>query len=437
MKMNKKEMIELLHREVIAALGCTEPACIALCAADAFNAIGGSLLKIKVLVSNNMCKNAMSVGIPGFDRVGITYSAALGAFIENPDLALRIFHGITPRIAQDAIKFVDDGHVTMSVSDTERGVFVRCEVVTDRGTGISVIKGAHTNIILTQANDEILKQADEKSESSTQTSLTDKLKAMKVSEMLKLVQTANEDELDFLYDGVEMNRKLSNYGMTQYPGIGITKVLNSNRGGALMGDGLWEKIMVEVVAATEARLEGCPLAAMSSAGSGSKGIATILPVVDVAETLKVNRKTMLQALAFAHLLNDYINVMVGKLTSMCTCSIGSATAASASITWLMGGTDEQIAFAIRNMTGDITGLICDGGKTGCALKLSTSMTAALTCALLAINNVGLRPTDGVCAVTPEDCIRNISRIGNTGMSNADHEILNIMLEKEKNSTKTM
>ena len=226
-----------------------------------------------------------------------------------------------------------------------------------------------------------------------------------------------------------MNQQLANFGIEYEAGIGIAGVLHLNSGGSFIGDSILEKIMIQVAAATEARLDGCPYAAMSSAGSGSKGIAVILPVAQVAEAVNADRKKMLQVIAFAHLLNEYINGYIGKLSAVCTCAVASATAASAAITWLLGGYDEQIGYVIRNMTGNITGMICDGGKVGCALKLSTASGAAFMSALLAINGVGLRITDGICAETPEACIKNIARVGNPGMLQTDKVIMHIMLSK--------
>lgn len=206
-------------------------------------------------------------------------------------------------------------------------------------------------------------------------------------------------------------------------------------GGGIWGNGLIERVVTKVAAAAEARLEGCPYATMSSAGSGSKGIAVILLVVETAKEIGASQSSLLHALAFGHLLNEYINSKIGKLTPVCTCAIASCTAAFAVVTWLMGGTDEQIGFAIRNMTGNITGMLCDGGKVGCALKLATASHAAMLSALLAVSGVGLRPTDGICAVSPEDCIAHIARIGADGMRHMDKVILSIMKNKNLEESK--
>ena len=176
-------------------------------------------------------------------------------------------------------------------------------------------------------------------------------------------------------------------------------------------------------------MDGCPLPTMSSSGAGTKGLVVILPVSETAKVIGSTKEQTVKALAFAHLVNRYINAHVGKLSPMCSCVMASSTAAAAGITYLLDGTDEQIGYAIRNMSGTVTGMICDGGKVGCALKVSTGSAAALLSAITAVNGAPLRARDGICAETPEDCIRNMARIGNKGMANTDREILNIMIEK--------
>ena len=456
--MDKEGMLQLLRNDVVPALGCTEPVCVALAAADAARAAGGEPVGARVVASGNIVKNGFSVGIPGFDRVGLEYAAALGALIARPELGLEIFQGITDEIRARAIELVEAGHVTVEVYARRRGVYVNVAVRTTESAGSCVIEGTHTNITLSAsdgsatehavargawaengretlvadeaASQEPAAQPAAASSQPTIQELFDQLVACSVAQIRALAASATADELAFLADGVAMNEALAAYGMRENPGIGISTTLDAALGEGIMGSGVMERVMVAVASAIEARLEGCPYPTMSSAGSGSKGIATILPVVQTARAVGASEERTLQALAFAHLLNEYVNLHVGKLSAVCACSMGSATAASAAITWLLGGDDEQIGLAIRNMSGTITGMICDGGKTGCACKLSCAISGAFTCALLARNGVGLRPSDGICADTPEGCIRNMGRVSQQGMVATDTTILDIMLEKQ-------
>lgn len=430
--MNKPEMLQFLRQSVVPALGCTEPVCAALAAADAVCAVKGEVKSVRLSVSRNIYKNGVSAGIAGFPHVGLNYAAALGAYIADTESGLEIMEKITPAIAARAIALVEGGNVAVTVDENESGVYVRCAVSTSLGEGESVIRGSHTNIVETSVNGKtVFSGARAQAAPSDGQALLAKLTAMRICNIRALVASASEEELAFLAEGIEMNERLADYGIEQSAGLGIGATLSAKNGANLLGGGLMERVMVRVAAAAEARLDGCPLAAMSSAGSGSKGIATILPVAEAARALNAGRLETLRALAFSHLINIYINAAVGKLSAICACATGAATGAAAAITWLLGGTDEQIGFAIRNMAGCITGVVCDGGKVGCSLKLSAAMGAAFLSATLASGNVALRPTDGICADTPEDCIKNMGRISNPGMVEADREIVRILLEKDK------
>ena len=292
----KEELLTLLRQEVVPALGCTEPVCVALAAADAHHAVGGSIVSVKVEVNPGIYKNGMSVGIPGFPWVGLNYAAALGARLSNPEKGLQLLTDIDETVTADAIALVEERRVTVAIKHDEAQLYVRAEVSTEAGTGISEIRGTHSNIILTQRNDEVLLE---------------------------------------------------------------------------------------------------------------------------------------KALAFSHVLNVYIKSFTGKLSATCGCGVSAATAAAAAMVWLMGGTDEQIGKAIINMSGNLTGMICDGGKIGCALKLATATNAAMMCAYLAMSDVVLQSTDGICGATPEQAIRNMGRVSTPGMVETDRTILEIMMEKSQ------
>jgi L-cysteine desulfidase len=237
------------------------------------------------------------------------------------------------------------------------------------------------------------------------------------------------DDLDFLMDGVQMNEDLAAYSEGKPSGVGIADALRREMGSSLFANDLLNRILTKVASAAESRLDGCPLPTMSSSGAGTKGLVVTIPVGETAKALGVSREKNLRALAFAHLMNRYINAWIGKLSPMCSCVMASSTAASAAMAYLLGGTDDQIGYAIRNMSGTVTGMICDGGKVGCALKAATGSTAAWMCALTAVRNAALRPSDGICGETPEQCIQNMARIGIHGMSRTDNEILSIMTQK--------
>ena len=427
--MEKQQWIPLLRQDVVPALGCTEPVCVALCAAYAGQYLTEKPDTITVSTNAGIFKNGMSAGIPGCSQVGLPWAAAIGSCLKNPEKQLRLLEDLSPEILKQASGYVESGSVSVRMDPEAKGLYVSCTLRGRKESVTAVIRDAHTNLVYLEKDGEVLLDAKCTAQSSAGTDAVEILKNMTVAQLRAMVDTASGEELSFLLEGVQMNEDLAAYSETVPTGVGIGDSLRSRIGSGLFANDLLNRILLKASSAAESRLDGCPLPTMSSSGAGTKGLVVILPVSETAKALHSSKEQTLRALAFAHLLNRYINAWIGKLSPMCSCVMASSTAASAAIAYLLGGTDEQIGHAIRNMSGTVTGMICDGGKVGCALKVATGSAAAFLCAVTAVDHAALRTTDGICAETPEACIRNMARIGIRGMARTDAEILAIMTEK--------
>lgn len=428
--LKKEEMITLLKNDVVPALGCTEPVCVALCAANAGKMTGNKICSIEVEVNAGIYKNGMSAGIPGCDYVGLPYAAALGAYLKNPEKGLELLEDITPEILEQMKELCGMAAVSVKIKEHGQGLYVKCKIKTEADMITSVIRGTHTNLVYLEKNGKIIYEKNQENGQASDNALIEALKQMTIAQIRQVADTASEEELHFLMDGVEMNERLAAYSEDKKVGVGIADTLRSEKGSEVLKNDLLTRIMLKVSSAAESRLDGCPLPTMSSSGAGTKGLVVILPVSEAADALEVSMEKKVRALAIAHLVNRYINAYIGKLSPMCSCVMASSTAASVGIAYLLGGSDEQLGYAVRNMSGTVTGMICDGGKVGCAMKVATGSSAALLCALTAVHDAPLRVSDGICAETPEDCIRHMAQIGNQGMAQTDKEIIHIMEQKK-------
>ena len=339
--LNKLECIQLLKQDVIPALGCTEPVCVALCLAHASKVLDEEILSIECDVNIGIFKNGMSAGIPNFEDVGLKYAATLGAFLKNPEKGLKLFEDIDDEIKNKVYKFKD---TQIHVDSSQTGLYVKGTIHTQNQTSTCIIKNEHTNVVYVSKNDEII--IDSKNKTDAQSSLIQSFKQMHISDIVDLVDKLDIKDIEFLYDGVKMNLKLADYAKDH------NLPLSSSFSTSLIST---------LTSAIEARLSGCPLSTMSSSGAGTKGIAIILPIHVVAREEHIAKEKELKALALGHLLNRYINSYIGKLSPMCTCVMASSTACSAALVYMFGGNKDQIGYTIKNMTGTVTGMICDGG----------------------------------------------------------------------------
>jgi L-cysteine desulfidase len=423
-----ENVIEILKKEVVPALGCTEPVAVALAAANAVKAARGQPQRIKVKVSSNIYKNGMAVGIPGVDRVGIDIAAALGAVGGSPDRGLEVLENIDHPATVLALDLVDTDKIEVQVLD-RGGVYIDCSVVTDAGTGRCIIEDAHTNIVLIEANGKVLQTGNGLSGNRKgQDELVLWLQGKKISELADMIREIPYEDISFMLKGRDMNLAVAQKGLEEKIGMGVGYNIYRSIKKGIVSDDLSSYASALTAAGADVRMAGLKMPVMSSAGSGNHGLTAILPVVAVAEKNGTDDENLARALALSHLITVYIKSFTGKLSALCGCAVAAAIGASTGIALLLGAANKHIEGAIKNMVANVTGMICDGGKVGCALKLSTAASAALQSAMLAIDGVVVPCDNGIIHCSVEKTIRNLGKVSYPGMLETDKAILEVMIE---------
>lgn len=428
---------DILRIEVAPALGCTEPAAVALCTAAA-----GSLLKEKELksidlwLSPSIYKNAFAVAIPGTKgQVGIDLAAALGFYGGDPYQKLQVLAPLGAPHITAAHQLIKKNRIHIHLLEKTAGLYIRAKLTGINETTQAVIETTHDNLVSLCHNDQPVTDSDLLSNLVDAHSELEDLETFlceqTLEDLLVLVKQLDDDDLSFLREGIQYNIDLAEYGMDFGCGLGVGKTLER-----LTREGLLKKDMVLAAriltsAACDARMSGAKLPAMSSAGSGNHGLTAILPVWAVSKYLSdVDEIDVLKAIALSHVVTGYIKSHTGRLSAACGCSIAAGAGATAGVTYLMGGHLKHIAGAIKNLLGDLAGVICDGAKAGCSLKLATASGTAVQSALFSLHGIDVKETDGIVAGTPEQTMKNMGQISTQGMIDTDQTILQIMIQKK-------
>mgnify|MGYP000919008511 CR=1 FL=1 len=420
------KLLKTLIDGVKPALGCTEPVAVGLATAKAYEDVKGDIESVTVKVSPNIYKNGMGVGIPGTKEIGLVFAAALGITCGDPNLGFEVFRPVNNKAVAEAETLVKNNQVSVDLEDTKGNFYIEAKVITDKGKGICIIKNSHTNIVYVEANGKVLfeKEEEEKSNSND----NEYLKYITLKDIRNFVENISYQDIDFLLEGVKLNMEIAKVGLEQKPGPGLGAAMN-----LLMSEGGMQKDVINEArvltsAACDARMAGINMPVMSSAGSGNHGITAIIPPTVVCEYLGCDDEKLARTLAFSHLTTAYIKRFTGALSPVCGCAVAAGIGASAAVTWALGGTDEQIGGAIKNMVGTLAGMVCDGAKGGCAFKLSTAASEAIIQAKLAMSNVFINNLDGIISPEVEETIKNLGQFCSEGMKSADSEIIDIMLK---------
>ena len=426
-KSEREQIIALINREVVPAIGCTEPIAVALCVAKATETLGCRPEKIQALLSANILKNAMGVGIPGTGMIGLPIAIALGALIGKSEYQLEVLKDSTPEAVEEGKKLIDSQAINIALKyGIEEKLYIEiiCEAEGKKATAI--ISGGHTNFVYVAHGEEVLvnKQAASSNEA---TSDDVELTLRKVYDFA--METPIE-ELKFILETRNLNKQAAERSFKGNYGHQLGKTLNSKKNeNLMMGDNTFTHILSYTSAACDARMAGAMIPVMSNSGSGNQGITATLPVVVYAEDNHKSEEELIRALTLSHLTVIYIKQSLGRLSALCGCVV-AATGSSCGITYLMGGNYEQVTYAVKNMIANISGMICDGAKPGCALKVTSGVSTAIFSAYLAMQHSYADSTEGIVEDDIDRTIRNLTRIGHDGMQVTDDLILDIMTHKQ-------
>ena len=425
-KQEREQIIALIHQEVVPAIGCTEPIAVALCVAKATEALGKRPEKIDVQLSANILKNAMGVGIPGTDMIGLPIAVALGALIGKSAYQLEVLKDCTPEVVAEGKRMIDSQIITIGLkADIEEKLYIEvtCEAGTDRATAI--ISGGHTKFVYVSRNDEILLDKRTSDAAQAETASVD----LNLKKVYDFATTAPLEELTFILEAKRLNKQAAERSFEGNYGHELGKMLRSSgTEQRIMGNNTFTHILSYTSAACDARMAGAMIPVMSNSGSGNQGIAATLPVVIYAEDNHKSEEELTRALILSHLTAIYIKQNLGKLSALCGCVV-AATGSSCGITYLMGGDYQQVSFAVQNMIANLTGMICDGAKPSCALKLTSGVSTAVLSAILAMEHKCVTSVEGIIEDNVDRSIRNLTQIGSVGMNETDKLVLNIMTHK--------
>ena len=420
-------IIGLIKREVVPAIGCTEPIAVALCVARATELLGGVPERIEARLSANILKNAMGVGIPGTGMVGLPIAIALGATIGRSEYQLEVLKDCTPEAAERGKEYIAGGAINISLKEgiTEK-LYIEIEVTgADGVNAMAIIAGGHTTFVYERAGAEVLK--DEKFGTSAEECNDEP--QLSLRKVYDFAMTAPLDEIRFILETRDLNKAAAEKSFAGRYGHQLGRVMrNSISERKVLGDNTFSRIVSYTSAACDARMAGAMIPVMSNSGSGNQGITATMPVVVYAEDNGNSEEELIRALTLSHLTVIYIKQSLGRLSALCGCVV-AASGSSCGITYLMGGSYEQISYAVKNMVGNLTGMLCDGAKPSCALKVTSGVSTAVFSAILAMENHTVSSVEGIVDEDVDLTIRNLTSIGREAMNETDRMVLDIMTHK--------
>ncbi|HHR6078705.1 TPA: serine dehydratase subunit alpha family protein [Providencia alcalifaciens] len=424
--------INAVKQDVKPALGCTEPISLAYAAAKAASYLSSPVIRVAAFVSPNLMKNGMGVTVPGTGMVGLPIAAALGAVGGDADAGLEVLKSASPEAIARSKAMLADGSITVDIkSPCDDVVYSEATAYSENDSATVIISGSHTHIVKIIHGDQVLFDITEnKTETRDPVDCGTDVSLPKVTAkaVYEFATQAPLDDIRFILEAAHLNDALSQEGLRNSYGLHIGKTLQAQRDRGLLSKDLLSEIMIRTTAASDARMGGAVLPAMSNSGSGNQGIAATMPVVVTADYLQSTEEQLARALMLSHLMAIYIHNQLPALSALCAATT-AAMGAAAGIAWLLEARYEVVAMAISSMIGDVSGMICDGASNSCAMKVSTSASAAYKAVLMALDNSCVRGSDGIVSDDVDQSIANLCSLAAGSMRHTDIQIIEIMSSK--------
>lgn len=424
--MLKQYYIRTLKKELKPALGCTEPITVALATARASEKLNRNFTHIELILSGNIIKNGMGVGIPGTGMIGIDIAAVLGAFGGDSQRGLEVLENVPENILEKSKEFIKHGSIKIRLYEGDEKLYVKAIVKSNNHLSEVIIKDIHDNVVFERIDGEVI--FDNRNVNGNNIESSSEEPEMSVEEIYEFSMTCPLDDLEFLLEGVDLNKALSDEGLKKNMGLKVGRTMYNNMEKGILGSDLKTYTTMRTASAVDARMDGSKLPAMSNSGSGDQGITVFMSIYSAWQKLELDQEKLLRSLALGNLIPIHIKRKLGRLSALCGGTV-AGIGSSAAITYLLGGDLKAIEMAINNHIAGVSGLFCDGAKTSCALKVATSVDTAVNSSILAIENIGVRGFEGIIDDDVEKSISNMAKLGSESMIKTDKMILEIMMNK--------
>ncbi|ACC98366.1 Uncharacterized conserved protein DUF1063 [Elusimicrobium minutum Pei191] len=418
---------EVLKNQVYPAMGCTEPVSVALCAAYAAKELGKPVQKAVFYLDAGTFKNGLAVRIPNTSgERGNLLAGTAGLLIAKPQLKMEILKAATPSILKRAKQLIDDKKAFIKVAPCKKHFYIKVEVENGKDKASCVISDSHTTVSKLTKNGKVI--FENKPSKKKEDNYKQLLGKATLKDLIALADNADNTDLKYIKKGVEMNLNACKEGK-KLKKVGF--FLESTVEKSILQKNLVTETKIMAARVADARMDGIAVPVMSSGESGNQGVVAILVPYNVGKKSKVKEEKILKSIAFSHLLNGYVKVYTGSLSPLCGCAIAAGVGAAGAIVYQQNGDLKKITLAINNIISDIGGMLCDGAKSGCALKVVSSVDSAIRAAYMGLNNYGITELEGFIGKTAEETIQNLGNISITGMCDVDAVIVDIMKKKVK------